>query len=128
MQIMGLSSYTYSAAAYYEKDGVSVRLSYSWRSKTPVRIDNYYSTNSRQWQQARGTLDATAGYKIFDNLEVRFDVTNILNDDDYIMVANAVPGATQYGGRYSGIADNAARQVINYVHGRSYTLSLRGSL
>jgi TonB-dependent receptor len=128
MQIRGLSAYTYNATMYYEKDGANIRLSYNWRSKTPVDNGNYYQSNMRMWQQARGTLDATIGYDIFDNLEVRLDITNIMNSDEYQYIANAVPGSTKYGARFSGTGADSSRIQYDFWHGRNFTISLRGHL
>jgi len=128
MQINGLSSYSYSTTVYYEKYDFNIRLSYNWRSKFPATDANYYNTNMRMWQQARGMLDLTIGYNILDNLEARWDVTNLLASDEYQFLANAVPGPTQYGGRYSGTGVDQRHVFYDWSHGRNYVFSLRGHL
>lgn len=132
MPLRGLSSYSYSATGYYEKDGISFRMSYNWRSKAGAddSLDNlnYYKTNSRIWSAARGTLDLTAGYAFTDWAEVRFDVSNVLNAQEVSYLADATGKDTKIGQRYSGFGDPNAHNFADYVHGRNYMLSLRGHL
>jgi TonB-dependent receptor len=132
MQLRGLSTYSYSATGYYEKDGISLRLSYNWRSKAPAddSLDNlnYYKTNSRIWTQARGTLDATLGYAFNDWAEVRFDVSNLLNAQEIAMLVDGTGKNSQIGARASGFGDPRAHNFYDYVHGRNYMISLRGHL
>lgn len=126
-QIAGLSPYTYSTTLYYEKDDISVRLSYNWRSKSVSQNGNYYETNMHLIQQARGTLDASLGYSLLDNLEIRFDATNLLNSVEYAYLGNAVQGMS-YPGRYANGGDDTSHVFYSYWHGRNFTLSLRGHL
>ena len=126
-QIDGLSNYTYSATAYYEKNGLNIRLSYNWRSKAPYG-GNWYNTNERLWDQARGTLDGTIGYAIFDDLEVRLDVTNILGTIQYNYMTPALMADEKYGQRFSAAGHDTTRRFINYWHGRNFMLTLRGHL
>jgi outer membrane receptor protein involved in Fe transport len=131
--IPGLSNYTYSATMYYEKDSYNVRLSYNWRSKSEAGQGNYYQANWRMWTQARGTLDGTVGYDILDNLEIRFDVTNLLNTNgDYQFLETAVPAGYVWNANYARFADPAhgdrSHIFYNYLHGRNFSISLRGHL
>lgn len=126
-QINGLSPYTYSATLYYEKGGLSVRASYNWRSKFVSISNNYYETNGHMIGQARGTLDGTVGYSFFDKLEVRLDVTNLLDAVEYQYLAPGVNGIN-YPGRYAQWGDNSSHVFYSMYHGRNFTLSLRGHL
>jgi TonB-dependent receptor len=126
-QINGLSPYTYSATLYYEKGGLSVRASYNWRSKFVSISNNYYETNGHMIGQARGTLDGTIGYSFLDKLEVRLDVTNLLDAVEYQYLAPGVNGIN-YPGRYAQWGDNSSHIFYSMYHGRNFTLSLRGHL
>jgi iron complex outermembrane receptor protein len=126
MQISGLSTYSYSATSYYEKNGISLRLSYSWRSKTPGGDSNYYTTNLRQWNQARGSLDATVGYEFTDYLELRLDASNLLNESEIQYLADATGKNSKIGARYSGSGDGTSRVNTDYIHGVNYMISVRG--
>ena len=129
-QINGLSPYTYSATLYYEKGGISIRASYNWRSKFVAISNNYYETNGHMIGQARGTLDGTIGYNILDNLEVRLDVTNILNAVEYQYLAPGVydPAYNTYPGRAAAWGNNTNHIFYSAWHGRNFQLSLRGHL
>lgn len=132
MPLRGLSTYSYSATAYYEKNGISLRLSYNWRSKYGAddSLDNlnYYKTNTRIWAEARGTLDLTAGYSFTDWAEVRFDVSNLTNSQEIAFLQDATGKDTKIGQRYSGFGDPKAHNFSDYVHGRNYMISVRGHL
>jgi iron complex outermembrane receptor protein len=133
MPLRGLSAYSYSTTAYYEKDGISLRLSYNWRSKAGADDSlanlNYYNSNTRIWTQARGTLDATAGYAFNDWAEVRFDVSNLLNSQEISLLEDGTGGAnSKIGARVSGFGDPNAHVFSDYVHGRNFMISVRGHL
>ncbi len=132
MPLRGLSAYSYSATAYYEKDGISLRLSYNWRSKYGAddSLDNlnYYKTNTRIWAAARGTLDLTAGYSFTDWAEVRFDVSNVLNAQEVAYLMDATGKDSKIGARVSGFGDPNAHNFSDYVHGRNYMISIRGHI
>jgi TonB-dependent receptor len=128
MQIQGLSTYSYSTTGYYEKDGISLRLSYSWRSKTPGADTNYFATNLRQWNQARGSLDATVGYEFTDYLELRLDASNLLNEPEIQYLADATGKDSKIGSRFSGAGDGTTRVNTDYIHGVNYMISVRGRL
>lgn len=132
MPLRGLSTYSYSTTAYYEKDGISLRASYNWRSKAGAddSLDNlnYYKTNTRIWAAARGTLDLTAGYAFTDWAEVRFDVSNALNSHEIAILRDATGKDSKIGARASGFGDPNAHNFNDYVHGRNYMISIRGHL
>lgn len=127
-QLVGMSTYTYSATAYYEKDAYSIRFSYNFRSKSPQSTSNYYNTNLRQWQQARGTLDMSLAYRINDYLDLRFDGSNILNSDSYSFLDDGTAGSSQIGSRYSGAGEGVSHNNGENVYGSTFMLSLRGRL
>lgn len=76
----GLSKYTFNLVGLYEKENfpLSLRVAYNWRSKyliTPVDCCVYLPI----WQKAAGFLDATARYKVNDNIELSVEAQNLLN-------------------------------------------------
>lgn len=77
-RILGVSKWTANLDGFYEKDGVSVRLSYNWRSKYPnVRRQDggrLYTETVRPVSR----LDLSASYDLTKNLTVNIDATNIL--------------------------------------------------
>jgi TonB-dependent receptor len=124
-QITGMSTYTFSGTAYYEKGPYSLRLSYSWHSATPAEDINHDQTDMRLWGQARGSLDGTIGYSIDDFLELRLDVTNLLNAPEYQYVTDGTQGHSRF--VVPGRKD-AERVALYYLHGATYILSFRGRL
>jgi iron complex outermembrane recepter protein len=76
----GLSKYTFNLVGMYEKNGVNVRLAYNWRSKYLVTaVDCCVALPV--WQEAAGYLDGTVRYAVNKNVEVQFQVSNILNTE-----------------------------------------------
>ena len=74
----GLSKYTFNMVGMYEKNGVNVRLAYNWRSKYLVTaVDCCVALPV--WQKAAGYLDGTIRYAVNKNVEMQFQVSNILN-------------------------------------------------
>jgi TonB-dependent receptor len=130
MPIAGLATYAYSASLYYEKEAYSVRASYNWRSKiTTGDLKSYYSTNLQQMYQARGQLDGTVAYKFSDAIELRMDVSNLLNEKNYMCfmdpAGNVVPKGT-LSPRVAGYGSCGDHRDYDNWYGRTYTLSIRG--
>lgn len=75
--MFAVSDSSYSAVLAYDKYGVGVRLSYSWRSKfrtgTLLGFANPYSI----WSEPEDSLDLQISYKITDDFEVTLDGTNL---------------------------------------------------
>ena len=76
----GLSKHTFNLVGLYEKENfpLSLRVAYNWRSKylvTPIDCCVYLPV----WQKAAGFLDATARYKVNDNVELSIEGQNLLN-------------------------------------------------
>jgi iron complex outermembrane receptor protein len=81
----GLSKDTYNLVAMFEKDGISARLAYNWRSKYLVAVgpngwngnDNNISWKLPVYNDAYGQLDASIGYTFLDNYTVTFEASNL---------------------------------------------------
>ncbi len=128
LPINGLSKYSYSTTLYYEKDAYSIRATYSWNSaQTTNGIGNQNHTNLQQWQAARGQLDGSLGYKLSNNLEVRLDCSNLLNEVAYQYFQDPT-GQGAIGARVSaaGVGSDGNENVV--WNGRTFIFSIRGHL
>lgn len=114
----GLSKDTYNIVAMFEKNGISARLAYNWRSKYLVAIgpngwngnDNNIAWKLPVYNDAYGQLDASIGYTFLDNYTVTFEASNVTKSDT------------------KGIIDqNKAGEHTAYVYSQDvrYALSLR---
>jgi iron complex outermembrane receptor protein len=73
--LVGASQNTYNIIGYYENYGFSARLAYTFRSHFFVGLDR----STPEYQDDTGTLAASLGYTINDNVTLTFDALN-LND------------------------------------------------
>ena len=74
----GLSKHTFNLVGLYEKNRISARLAYNWRSKhlvTTVDCCVYLPV----WQKSVGYLDGSLRYRVTDKIELSAEVSNILN-------------------------------------------------
>jgi TonB-dependent receptor len=77
-RLAGISDDSYNVVGLYEFGKVGARLAYSWRSEfLTANLD--CCIGLPVWQKASGYLDGSARYKFTDNVEMSFDVSNILN-------------------------------------------------
>lgn len=80
VEITGLSKWAYNLTGFYEKDGISARLSYNWRSRHVTS----YNRNINEDQYAGelvepiARLDFSASYDAFKNVSLVANVSNIL--------------------------------------------------
>lgn len=77
--ITGLSKWTYNASLFYERNGITSRLSYNRRSD----FVNYYGTDINNKQTVNGTLpisrlDFSLSYDIAKQFTLSVDATNLL--------------------------------------------------
>lgn len=109
VRITGLSKWTYNAAVFYERNGITGRLSYNRRSPWV----NYYrqAADGSQYTgvgiRATSRLDASLSYDISKQLTVSFDVSNLLakpfeNYNNY-EPNRTYPVDVRYEGRYYGL-------------------------
>lgn len=91
---------SYNLTAFYEKNGLGVRLSYSWRDG----VLNQIGTNSlaSENKAAFGTLDVSASYDISDKLTVFVEGINVTDQaqQDFVQ-GDEFRSYTDYGSTYS---------------------------
>jgi len=77
-RLAGISDDSYNVVGLYEFGKVGARLAYSWRSEfLTANLD--CCIGLPVWQKASGYMDGSVRYSFNDNLEMTFDVSNILN-------------------------------------------------
>ena len=74
--IPGNSKHSFNATGYYEKGPISARVSYTYRSKFFIDIDRASPLN----QKSTSSLDASASYKLTDNIWVTAEGVNLTNE------------------------------------------------
>jgi iron complex outermembrane receptor protein len=104
-----LSKWTYNAAVFYERNGLTARLSYNRRSAwvTNYRLADDGSQYTGVGVRATSRLDASLSYDISKNLTVSADVSNLLakpfeNYNNY-QPDRTYPVDVRYEGRYYGL-------------------------
>jgi TonB-dependent receptor len=77
-RLAGISDDSYNIVGLYEFGKVGARLAYSWRSEfLTANLD--CCVGLPVWQKDSGYMDASFRYKFTDNVEMTFDVSNLLN-------------------------------------------------
>jgi TonB-dependent receptor len=80
LRLPGTSDQVYNVSGYYEKYGVSLRLSYQKRSEwLDGYADDLADAGDTYWA-ADDELDFSARYEVNKNVELYFDATNLLNN------------------------------------------------
>ena len=105
----------YSVVGYYEKDALTMRVSYSYKSERYLETVNP-GNDLGKVSAAVGYLDASIGYQLTDNLEIRVNGTNLNNVLEYIYFPNP-------DGLYG---DGNSRKDNALYSGRNITLGIRG--
>ncbi|RKF23107.1 TonB-dependent receptor [Altericroceibacterium spongiae] len=99
----GASPLIYNVSGYYERYGLSLRLSYQWQDAyldsigdNEVVGDDYWASVSR--------LDASIRYSVSDNLQLYFDANNLTNEPGIRYQGNGrhVKEHETFGTRYMG--------------------------
>jgi TonB-dependent receptor len=95
----GLSRKSYNVSLYYENDKFSARASYNWRDQWLITAAG--RGNLPEFNEAYGSLDASASYNINDNFTVFLEGVN-LTDEVRIENNNAVRriGNETFGSRF----------------------------
>lgn len=90
---------------FYEKDGLSVRLTYVWRDEYLIGVGQAQGSSDAPPQFAKSyeQWDLSANYEVTDNLTVFFEGINILNETEqsFGRYREQFLSARQYGPRYS---------------------------
>ena len=95
----GLSDTLWNASVYYEKYGLSARLSYQWRSDWLDSLGGFGSGESRK---SYGNLDVSLRYQVNENFTLFADAANLTNEK-YIAYQDTLEQPTeveQIGSRY----------------------------
>jgi iron complex outermembrane recepter protein len=94
-RIVGVSKWAYNVAGIYESAGLSLRLSYNYRSDflgtRQTRGDDLY----REYVEPISRLDFSGSYDVFKNLTFFADWTNILNQPFKSRLVSARAGAPE---------------------------------
>ncbi|QEY16434.1 TonB-dependent receptor [Cellvibrio sp. KY-GH-1] len=64
---------------YWENDVYSARAAYNWRSEYMIRETGYYGN---RMHDDFGSLDLSLGWNVTDSINISFEATNILEEDD----------------------------------------------
>ncbi len=102
--IPGYSKHSLNATVFYDTDDFNIRLAYKWRSDY---FKPFRSAQNR-FTEDQGFLDFSTAYDVTDNVQVRFQVLNILNEPNIF---------------YRPTRDSLAQADFS---GRRYFLGLRG--
>lgn len=92
-RILGVSKWTYNLVGFYERNGLSARLSYNKRGKFLSRRDDRGDDLYTETANPAGRLDLSTNYTVTDKLTVFFDWTNILNNPFRVNFSSARAGA-----------------------------------
>lgn len=104
-----LSKNSYNITAIYEKDDISVHVSYNWRSHSLQSISTTWAAT--QFNRPLESLDVSGTYQLNDHLSVKADVVNALASYQY---------------QYYGL-DTGARPVLANQLDRSYQISFHAN-
>ncbi|WP_016956492.1 TonB-dependent receptor [Catenovulum agarivorans] len=99
-RIPGISDKSYNAIAYYEQDSFGVRLAYNYRTAYDLRTSGTANGFADRSVAAAGRLDASAYYKITEDLQINFKAYNLTENlyEEY-QTHEWMPRATKYSGK-----------------------------
>ena len=90
---------------FYEKDGLSVKVTYAWRDKYLIGVGQDQGSNDAPPQFAKefGQLDMSVNYDIDDNFTVFVEAINLNNETEqsFGRYEEQFLSANQYGSRYT---------------------------
>jgi len=91
--------------AFYEKDGLSVKLTYNWRDTYLVGLgqDQGSAESPPQFAKEYATVDASVNYDVTENFTVFLEGVNLTNETEeiYGRYEEQFLRASQYGSRYA---------------------------
>ncbi len=105
-EVVGASKNTYNVSGYFENEKFNARVSYSYRSAFFSGLDRETAFS----QAATGSVSASLGYKISDNLSIALDMQNLNNPKL----------------KYYALNEDQPRSV--YQSGRQFYLTLRAKM
>ncbi|MDC8773838.1 TonB-dependent receptor [Roseateles albus] len=98
LKVLGNSRDQYNISGYYEKNGISLRVSYNYRSKSFGDLDS----GGQQVNGAYGQIDATASWDITPKLSLFATGVNLNNELVKQNTSDGIPvGIYENGARYS---------------------------
>jgi len=101
--MLGTSENTINVGAYFENEMFNARVNYTWRDEFFSGLDRA----SAFWQDSIGTLSASVGWKINENMSLQLDAMNLNNP------------------KIAYFAENKDRPRSIYENGRQYYLNFR---
>jgi len=75
-----LSKHTFNIQPFYEKGPISIRVAYNWRSKFLLTEADVIQPYFPIWNDATGTLDASAFYSITPTMKIGVQAQNLTNE------------------------------------------------
>jgi TonB-dependent receptor len=88
----GVSKHSYNLVGMYERNNISARLAYNWRSDFAVEPRDIQGNQAFLRQDSLGTLDFSASYTPFENITIAFDALNLLAGSQPIRTYRAFAG------------------------------------
>ena len=113
LPLEGLSKHNYNLTGFYEKGPLSLRLSYSWRSKFLLTVRDVIWPYYPIYNEATGQLDGSLFYSINDNLKLGVQAVNLGNE------------VTRTSQVFTATGLQAPRSY--FVNDRRFSLILRGN-
>ncbi|MGJ8680580.1 TonB-dependent receptor [Paraglaciecola sp.] len=77
--LTGLSD-SANLVAFYDKDGIQVRVAYNWRDDFLLNTNQFHSPNEPQFTEAYGQLDLSVSYDINETFTVIFEGLNVTEE------------------------------------------------
>jgi TonB-dependent receptor len=80
LPLQGLSKHTFNLTPFYEKGPLSMRLSYSWRSRFLLTVRDVIVPFAPIFNEPTGQLDGSIFYSVSDKIKVGVQAVNLLNE------------------------------------------------
>jgi outer membrane receptor protein involved in Fe transport len=80
LPLQGLSKHTLNITPFYEKGPISMRLSYSWRSRFLLTVRDVIVPFAPIMNEPTGQLDGSIFFNVSDQLKVGVQAVNLLNE------------------------------------------------
>ena len=98
LNVIGNSKHQLNASAFYEKNGISLRLSYNYRSKSYGNLDE----GGQDVNSAYGQWDASANWDVTPKISLFANAVNLTNSVIRTNTTDGLPvGVYENGARYS---------------------------
>jgi outer membrane receptor protein involved in Fe transport len=78
--LAGISKHALNATIFYEKDWLSMRAAYNWRSEFLITPRDDIFPFSPIWQESTGQLDASIFVTVMDGVKVGVQGVNLLDE------------------------------------------------